>query len=254
MDPQAQPGPPRGARHRGGAPREAASSTSRSAARSVDVTEVSEVALTQAIVKLTRQEQKKVYFLDGHNERVIEGEKAAEGDGMKDAAEALAERELHGRDAAARRQGRGARRRRRGDRGGSDAAARTSASTRRSSATSRARRRAARAARSARGHRPRRGPREVGRRARRRRDRGPRAGPVRPARPRPSPPSTATTRSRASSATPRMFHVARSVQPAAEAQGALAPIVRTGEALLGRARHGPAAHEGRGEPSTTART
>jgi ABC-type uncharacterized transport system involved in gliding motility auxiliary subunit len=58
-------------------------------ANSVDVTEVSEVALTQAIVKLTRQEQKKVYFLDGHNERVIEGEKAAEGDGMKDAADAL---------------------------------------------------------------------------------------------------------------------------------------------------------------------
>src|SRR5512145_470697 len=58
-------------------------------ANSVDVTEVTEVALTQAIVKLTRQEQKKVYFLDGHNERVIEGEKAAEGDGMKDAAEAL---------------------------------------------------------------------------------------------------------------------------------------------------------------------
>jgi len=56
---------------------------------SVDVKEVSEVALTQAIVKLTRQEQKKVYFLDGHNERPIEGEKAGEGDGMKDAAEAL---------------------------------------------------------------------------------------------------------------------------------------------------------------------
>jgi ABC-type uncharacterized transport system involved in gliding motility auxiliary subunit len=56
---------------------------------SVDVSELSEPALTQAIVKLTRQEQKKVYFLDGHNERSIEGEKAAEGDGMKDAAEAL---------------------------------------------------------------------------------------------------------------------------------------------------------------------
>jgi ABC-type uncharacterized transport system involved in gliding motility auxiliary subunit len=56
---------------------------------SVDVKEVSEVALTQAIVKLTRQELKKVYFLDGHNERPIEGEKAGEGDGMKDAAEAL---------------------------------------------------------------------------------------------------------------------------------------------------------------------
>jgi ABC-type uncharacterized transport system involved in gliding motility auxiliary subunit len=58
-------------------------------ANSVDVTELTEVALTQAIVKLTRQEQKKVYFLDGHNERVIEGEQAAEGKGMKDAAEAL---------------------------------------------------------------------------------------------------------------------------------------------------------------------
>jgi ABC-type uncharacterized transport system involved in gliding motility auxiliary subunit len=56
---------------------------------SVDVKDVSEVALTQAIVKLTRQEQKKVYFLDGHNERPIEGDKAAEGDAMKDAADAL---------------------------------------------------------------------------------------------------------------------------------------------------------------------
>jgi ABC-type uncharacterized transport system involved in gliding motility auxiliary subunit len=58
-------------------------------AESVDVKEVSEVALTQAIVKLTRHERKKVYFLDGHNERPIDGEKAAEGSGLKDAAEAL---------------------------------------------------------------------------------------------------------------------------------------------------------------------
>ena len=56
---------------------------------SVDVKDLDEVALTQAIVKLTRREQKKVYFLDGHNERPIEGEKAARGDGMKNAAEAL---------------------------------------------------------------------------------------------------------------------------------------------------------------------
>jgi ABC-type uncharacterized transport system involved in gliding motility auxiliary subunit len=55
----------------------------------VDIEESSEVALTQAIVKLSRQELKKVYFLDGHNERVVEGEKAAEGDGMQQAAEAL---------------------------------------------------------------------------------------------------------------------------------------------------------------------
>jgi ABC-type uncharacterized transport system involved in gliding motility auxiliary subunit len=58
-------------------------------AETVDVEELSEVALTQAIVKLTRQEQKKVYFLDGHNERPIEGDKAAEGDGMQEAAQAL---------------------------------------------------------------------------------------------------------------------------------------------------------------------
>ena len=58
-------------------------------AESVDVKDLTEVALTQAIVKLTRQEQKKVYFLDGHNERSVDGEKAAEGDGMKGAAEAL---------------------------------------------------------------------------------------------------------------------------------------------------------------------
>jgi ABC-type uncharacterized transport system involved in gliding motility auxiliary subunit len=58
-------------------------------ANSVDIEESSEVALTQAIVKLSRQEVKKVYFLDGHNERVVAGEKAAEGDGMQQAAEAL---------------------------------------------------------------------------------------------------------------------------------------------------------------------
>jgi len=58
-------------------------------ANSVDVSETTEVALTQAIVKLTRQEAKKVYFLDGHNERSIEGEKAGEGEGMSQAAEAL---------------------------------------------------------------------------------------------------------------------------------------------------------------------
>jgi ABC-type uncharacterized transport system involved in gliding motility auxiliary subunit len=58
-------------------------------ANSVDIEESSEVALTQAIVKLSRQEVKKVYFLDGHNERVVAGEKAAEGDAMQQAAEAL---------------------------------------------------------------------------------------------------------------------------------------------------------------------
>jgi ABC-type uncharacterized transport system involved in gliding motility auxiliary subunit len=55
----------------------------------VQVKDLTEVALTQAILKLTRQETKKVYFLDGHNERVIDGPKAGDKDGMKDAADAL---------------------------------------------------------------------------------------------------------------------------------------------------------------------
>jgi ABC-type uncharacterized transport system involved in gliding motility auxiliary subunit len=57
---------------------------------SVDVDEVSEEGLTNAIVKLTRLEQKKVYFLTGHNERPIVGEGAEEGSGFAFAAEALA--------------------------------------------------------------------------------------------------------------------------------------------------------------------
>jgi ABC-type uncharacterized transport system involved in gliding motility auxiliary subunit len=88
VDPQAQPGRLaelgiEGTRLEGGLLHVAIGS------EQVDVEELSEVALTQAILKLTRREQKKVYFLDGHNERPIEGEKAAEGDGMQEAAEAL---------------------------------------------------------------------------------------------------------------------------------------------------------------------
>jgi len=56
---------------------------------SVEVADLSEEELTNAIVKLTRREQKKVYFLDGHNERVIEGENAQENDGFAFAADAL---------------------------------------------------------------------------------------------------------------------------------------------------------------------
>lgn len=56
---------------------------------SVEVAELSEEDLTNAIVKLTRREQKKVYFLDGHNERVIEGDNAQEKDGFAFAADAL---------------------------------------------------------------------------------------------------------------------------------------------------------------------
>jgi ABC-type uncharacterized transport system involved in gliding motility auxiliary subunit len=56
---------------------------------SVDLTELTEEDLTNALVKLTRQEQKKVYLLIGHNERPFEGETAEEGSGFTFAAEAL---------------------------------------------------------------------------------------------------------------------------------------------------------------------
>ena len=55
---------------------------------SVDVLELTESELTNALVKLTRRESKKVYFLIGHNERSIEGE-ATEGSEFQLAAEAL---------------------------------------------------------------------------------------------------------------------------------------------------------------------
>ena len=57
---------------------------------SVEVRELTEQALTNAIVKLTRREQKKVYFVIGHNERPTEGDGAEEATGFSFAAEALA--------------------------------------------------------------------------------------------------------------------------------------------------------------------
>ncbi len=57
---------------------------------SVEVTELEENELTNALVKLTRRERKKVYFLEGHNERVAEGEGSDAGDGLAFAAQALA--------------------------------------------------------------------------------------------------------------------------------------------------------------------
>ena len=51
--------------------------------------DVSEEAITNALVKLTRTGQKKVYFLVGHNERSVDGEGAAEAEGFARAAEAL---------------------------------------------------------------------------------------------------------------------------------------------------------------------
>ncbi len=56
---------------------------------SVQVREIDEAALTTAIVKLTRLEQKKVYFVLGHNERPVEGDGAADGEGFSFAKEAL---------------------------------------------------------------------------------------------------------------------------------------------------------------------
>lgn len=57
---------------------------------SVSVSDLTEEALTNAIVKLTRREQKKVYLLSGHNEAPAEGEGAQEGGGFAFAVEALA--------------------------------------------------------------------------------------------------------------------------------------------------------------------
>jgi ABC-type uncharacterized transport system involved in gliding motility auxiliary subunit/uncharacterized membrane protein YidH (DUF202 family) len=56
---------------------------------STDVTELTEQALTSAIVKLTRSEKKRVYFLIGHNERPIEGDHGKDLDGFVAAADAL---------------------------------------------------------------------------------------------------------------------------------------------------------------------
>jgi ABC-type uncharacterized transport system involved in gliding motility auxiliary subunit len=56
---------------------------------STEVTELSEEKLTNAILKLTRREQKKVYFLIGHNERPVEGEGADGSEGFGFARNAL---------------------------------------------------------------------------------------------------------------------------------------------------------------------
>jgi ABC-type uncharacterized transport system involved in gliding motility auxiliary subunit len=56
---------------------------------SVRVTEVTEENVTNAMVKLARTGEKKVYFLEGHNERAIEGEAGAAKEGYERAAEAL---------------------------------------------------------------------------------------------------------------------------------------------------------------------
>ena len=58
-------------------------------AESVQLREVTEEKLTNALVKLTRGGEKTVYFLEGHNERAVEGEPGAAKDALGRAAEAL---------------------------------------------------------------------------------------------------------------------------------------------------------------------
>ncbi len=54
------------------------------------IDQVDEETITNAILKLTRTGEKKVYFLTGHNERPVEGPGSAEPTGFSRAAEALA--------------------------------------------------------------------------------------------------------------------------------------------------------------------
>lgn len=56
---------------------------------STDVTEVTEERVTNAIVRLTRTQDKKVYFVSGHNERKIVGPGAGDASGFELAAEFL---------------------------------------------------------------------------------------------------------------------------------------------------------------------
>jgi gliding motility-associatede transport system auxiliary component len=56
---------------------------------SVEVDELTEESVTNALVKLTRRDKKKVYLLTGHNERPAEGEGAGAEQGFQFAKEAL---------------------------------------------------------------------------------------------------------------------------------------------------------------------
>jgi ABC-type uncharacterized transport system involved in gliding motility auxiliary subunit len=56
---------------------------------SVEVAEVTEENVTNAMVKLSRRGEKKVYFVEGHNEHAFEGEAGSQKDGFSRAADAL---------------------------------------------------------------------------------------------------------------------------------------------------------------------
>jgi len=55
----------------------------------VEVTQIDEPSITNALVKLTRKGQKKIYFLEGHGERPIDGAGAEGKEGFAQAADAL---------------------------------------------------------------------------------------------------------------------------------------------------------------------
>jgi len=62
---------------------------------SVEVTDVTEENITNAMVKLSRTGEKKVYFVEGHNEHAIEGEAGSQKDGYERAADALRNENYH---------------------------------------------------------------------------------------------------------------------------------------------------------------
>jgi len=88
VDPQAQPGRVRALGVEPGRIKEGLLHVA-TGDQAVDVDELSESALTNALVKLTRREHKKVYFLIGHNERPVDGKTAKDREGFSSAADAL---------------------------------------------------------------------------------------------------------------------------------------------------------------------
>jgi len=60
-----------------------------SAGQTIDVTEISESGITNTLLKLTSGGEKRLYFVQGHNERPIEGEPGAGKEGMTRVAAAL---------------------------------------------------------------------------------------------------------------------------------------------------------------------
>jgi ABC-type uncharacterized transport system involved in gliding motility auxiliary subunit len=94
VDPQARPGVSRGL----GIPDEKLSGGLvhvALGAESVQVDEPSEDKVTNALLTLTRRDQKKVYFLTGHNERALAGETGQGKEGMSFAKEALENERYH---------------------------------------------------------------------------------------------------------------------------------------------------------------